>query len=70
VIARLSGMLRPSAEAVVELARRETDPAYSRAFEPLHLGPVVSFALLLAIGAAGAILAPYRIFANLIGLRR
>ena len=70
MIARVSALLRPSAADIIELARRETDPAHSSAFEPVHLGPVVSFALLLLIGVAGIVLAPYRLFGRLTGLLR
>jgi len=70
VISRISGLLRPSAKDVVALAKREADPRYSRDFEPLHLGLIPSFALLLVIGAAGIILAPYRIFGRITGLLR
>ncbi len=70
MISRVSALLRPSAKDVVALAKREADPRYSRDFEPLHLGPVPSFALLLFIGVTGIILAPYRIFGRLTGLSR
>ena len=62
-------LLRPTAHEIVLLARREVDPRQFAAFQPIHLGPFVSFIALLAIGLAGALVAPIRIVRRLLSRR-
>lgn len=65
MISALLELLRPSSHEVVALAKREAEPRFFGEFEPLHLGPALSLLMLVVVGVAGVLSAPFRIASRL-----
>ncbi len=70
VFARAFALLRPSGPEVLKLVRAEMDPARAAAFEQLCFGPLLSALALIAVVLLGALIAPARLIARLLGPNR
>lgn len=55
---------RPTAEQMRRFALRETDPAFTRSFEPIAAGPLVAMLLLTVVCVAGALSTPVVLLAR------
>jgi len=59
-------LLCPAPREVLALAERESDPREAASFEAIHVGPVLAFAGLVAIGVLGIVMAPIRLVARIL----
>ena len=60
----LIALLKPTPEEIERLAIRESDPEHYNEFAPIERGPLVALAILLYVGVAAVLTAPFRILSR------